>query len=408
MIKKMPVRITPSDIVSGSVVRHKKCVLMSEKGPRCSVCQIYRSDLNALSSQMKVREERAPLISASSCIPNTRLSRRQLEEKAGLLQSERQSLKRRADHLQDKVSAMMRESVDVDSRQDEFLRASVNTCGEEMEEVLGKDPLAHLLWQQQKEALLKGKQVRWHPAVIRWCVAIQSKSSAAYKLIRQSGFMRLPHHSTLHSYTHFTDPTTGFNLNMLHRIVADYKIGDRAEFESNVCLLFDEMKIKAGLVFSMKSGRVVGFTDVGSVGNELANFERRCRGDKEPDIATHVLVLMVRGIFSALHAPVGYYPTTGVTSHQLFPCIWEAVLYLEVVGFRVRAFVSDGASPNRKFYRLHEGGSEVSYSTFNPFDNSRKVFFVCDVPHLMKTTRNNFENSGFHNKTKALCVSFML
>ncbi|XP_022111383.1 uncharacterized protein LOC110990613 [Acanthaster planci] len=178
-------------------------------------------------------------------------------------------------------------------------------CDAEMRTVLGTETLARLLWEQQKESALKDKQMRWHPAIIRWCIALRSRSSSAYNLIRQTGFIRLPPPSTLHPYSHFANPTTGFNFDMLERIVKDYKISQCPERESNICLLFDEMKVKAGLVFSVRSGKVIGFTDMGTVANELAEFERKCRGDKEPEIASHVMVLMVWGIFSRLYAPVG-------------------------------------------------------------------------------------------------------
>ncbi|XP_022110829.1 uncharacterized protein LOC110990245 [Acanthaster planci] len=250
--------------------------------------------------------------------------------------------------------------------------------------------------------------MKWHPAVIRWCIALQNRSSSAYNLIRQTGFIRLPHPSTLHPYSLFANHTTDFNFDMLARVVKDYKLHARPEHEACISLLFDEMKVKAGLVFSIKSGKVIGLTDVGSLANELASFERKCRGDTEPDTATHVLVLMVRGIFMSLHTPVGYYPTVGVTSHQLFPCLWEAILHLEVAGWKVRALVSDGASPHRKFYHLHQdrgSSDEVVYFTPNPFDTTRRIHFVCDVPHLIKTTRNNFENSSYHNKTRLLCYN---
>ena len=211
--------------------------------------------------------------------------------------------------------------------------------------------------------------------------------------------MKLPHPSILHPYTHFADPTTGFNAAMLNRVVQDNYILSCPVHERNVSLLFDEMKVKAGLAFSVRSGKVIGFTDVGSLANEVADFERKCRGESEPAVASHVLVLMVLGIFSSLHAPVGYYPSTGVSSDQLYPCMWEAIVFLELAGFQVRALVSDGASPNRKFYRLHssEATTEATYFTANPCDPDRHVFFICDVPHLVKTTRNNWENSGYHS-----------
>ena len=38
------------------------------------------------------------------------------------------------------------------------------------------------------------------------------------------------------------------------------------------------------------------------------------------------------------------------------------------------------------------------------FSLERKVYFICDVPHLIKTTRNNLENSQWNKKTRNLLV----
>ena len=46
--------------------------------------------------------------------------------------------------------------------------------------------------------------------------------------------------------------------------------------------------------------------------------------------------------------------------------------------------------------------------TWNPFDKSRKIFFISDVPHLLKTTRNNLENSLFNRNSRNLHVSTVL
>ena len=405
---QIPVRITAHDVLIGETIRHIHCqLLQSDQTTRCQICKVHRGDLMSMTSQERSKKSLA--VSIDSPIPNIRLTTRQLHEKVSLLQKERRNLKRRGVVLQEKISSMInQEAVLVTDLQDGELKAALNQCDVELTDTLVKDSPAFLLWKQQKESTLKGKQMRWHPAVIRWCIALQSKFTAAYNLMRQSGFLKLPHPGTLHSYTHFANPTTGFNAAMLDRVARDNKISTCPDHERNVSVLFDEMKIKAGLVFSVRSGKVVGFTDIGSIANEVADFERRCRGETEPPVASHVLVLMVRGIFSSLHAVVGYYPSTGVTSDQLYPCLWEAIVCLEAAGFIVRSLVSDGASPNRKFYRLHskETTTEPTYFTANPCDPDRQVFFICDVPHLMKTTRNNWENSGYHNKTKTLSVSF--
>ena len=84
-----------------------------------------------------------------------------------------------------------------------------------------------------------------------------------------------------------------------------------------------------------------------------------------------------------------------------------------MIGFKVGALVSDGASPSRRLYRIHKlaDGTNVSpdgvtYWAWNLYDNERKIYFFCDVPHLMKTLRNNLENSHGHKNTRYLLVSF--
>lgn len=45
----------------------------------------------------------------------------------------------------------------------------------------------------------------------------------------------------------------------------------------------------------------------------------------------------------------------------------------------------------------HEG---AVYFTPNPYDETRKLFFISDVPHLLKTARNCFSNSQSHKMTR--------
>ena len=69
--------------------------------------------------------------------------------------------------------------------------------------------------------------------------------------------------------------------------------------------------------------------------------------------------------------------------------------------FRIRSqvilFVCDGAKPNRKF--LSSMGKEeemkygIVYKTVNRYCRERYIYFMSDVPHLIKTTRNCWYSS---------------
>lgn len=57
----------------------------------------------------------------------------------------------------------------------------------------------------------------------------------------------------------------------------------------------------------------------------------------------------------------------------------------------VIAITADGASVNRKFFRMHSSSAtnDVVYKTKNQFaSDDRNIYFVSDPPHLIKTTRN--------------------
>ena len=46
------------------------------------------------------------------------------------------------------------------------------------------------------------------------------------------------------------------------------------DYQKYVALIFDEMKIKKGIVYDKHECKVVGFVDVGSVNNTLCLFEQ--------------------------------------------------------------------------------------------------------------------------------------
>jgi len=81
----------------------------------------------------------------------------------------------------------------------------------------------------------------------------------------------------------------------------------------------------------------------------------------------------------------------------MFDPVWQAVSRLERLGFHVLALTCDGASPNRKLWKLHSKGDDMVYKVPNPYANdSRYLYFISDPPHLLKTIRN----SWFNNKRK--------
>ena len=106
-------------------------------------------------------------------------------------------------------------------------------------------------------------------------------------------------------------------------------------------------------------------------------------------------------------ATFGHHASTGFTADQLFSLVWEATRTLEYVGFKVRAWLCDGASSSHKFFKFNHLEQEAGtvYSTINRLEPSQKICFISDALHLLKITRNNLESSYRNLNTRNLFVS---
>ena len=99
-----------------------------------------------------------------------------------------------------------------------------------------------------------------------------------------------------------------------------------------------------------------------------------------------------------------------VKAEHLFDIVWEAIERIEHKKLKVIVVCSDGASTNRKLFRMHGESScqpyHPVYKTTNRYsEEERPVFFMSDVPHLLKTTRNNWSHSFGHGYKRKLWVS---
>ena len=88
---------------------------------------------------------------------------------------------------------------------------------------------------------------------------------------------------------------------------------------------------------------------------------------------------MVQGVFSSLHFLYAHFATKDLNGADLFQIIWEAIERLEQLGLKVIALTGDGASCNRKFFKLHSNDNDedqVCYKTINPYSDE-KIYQTC-------------------------------
>ena len=123
-------------------------------------------------------------------------------------------------------------------------------------------------------------------------------------------------------------------------------------------MLIDEILIKENLVYDKHETKIIGLLDIRYVyvDNQLFQLECSYRGESAtsyPSIATHMLVLMVRVSSFTWNIPTHISSHTASQHHHFFSIMWEGIERLEELEFKVIAIMHDGASTNRKFFKMH-------------------------------------------------------
>ncbi|KAK3925819.1 Transposable element P transposase [Frankliniella fusca] len=315
------------------------------------------------------------------------------------------------------------------------------TMSDELQEILKESdkvtPAQSVFLQQQVKASQQKNAcgMRWHPTMVRFALAIHLTSPSAYELIRDTGMIKLPSSRTLFDYSHANAVKEGIDDVVIKRLAEKNETltneinnitGEKCLYKKYHVLMADEMHISQNLVFQKSSGRLVGFTSLDDLDREIKTLEQHLDNpDKELEetMASKIMVFMVKGVSNGLKEVVATYGCSNVSTNQMHMWTWRVIAALERSGVAVIAFVSDGCSINRSFIKKHKPAtlhpSGVIFDTWNKCARGRKLFFISDVPHLLKTIRNCFLNSrwdklksrrrmkkngkrylmGFHNKT---------
>lgn len=128
---------------------------------------------------------------------------------------------------------------------------------------------------------------------------------------------------------------SGFQADIDDDLAKEADIQNLPEWKKYIVLLIDEMKIKESLVYDKNGVKIIGFVDLGTLTNQLLEFEQSYSQSTHIPVATHMLVLMVRGIFMHLEYPYAHFPTDKLSGSDLFSIVWEAIECLEFLGFKV-------------------------------------------------------------------------
>ena len=382
-----------------STIRHVQCIWkipVSSSTKKCTFCKMYRDNVlrSGLSRMLKQQEDDGKL-----CATNSHVNYRYLNtpEKMERMQNLHTMIRlniKRIYQLQNQLDKIIKvDGVQIDETLNKDFLA---LASKHQEKVSAEDEtFSSVFWQQQVKAssVKSPKGMRWHPAMIRWCLYLHHKSSGCYSTLRDSGVIQLPSERTLRDYRHSSPSTAGFSkatdLDLLEAI-EQQKPRQLAKY---VNIILDEMYVKEGLFFDKHSGRLVGYADLGEVNNMLSDYEQQFNslGRTPRPLSKCMLVFMIRGLFTSLKYPYIQFPAASTKGADIFPLIRQAIKHLTRLGLCVISITCDGASDNRRMFYMHDPSSDLCYKTLNIYrDDFKEIFFISDPPHLIKTIRNCF------------------
>lgn len=376
--------------------RVNSCLILS-KSSICENCSKFQKNRE----KMFNRKEKVLNTPAKLQAPLTQTSSQRLKLTIQSIRIENKELKEQIKNLQAEIAT---NSLTVDNKLSEDLVSIMSDTDQSK-----VSPFMKFFWEEQQKYLKSSSTtVRYHPMIIRYCLALVSKSAAVYDDIRYdqkkgTGFLVLPSRRRLRDYKNYIKPTRGFNDKIIAELLQ--KVKDFSDAEKFFVLLMDEMKIQENLVWDKHSGDLIGYVDLGDVDLNYATLQ------KTDAIASHILVFLIRSIVNPFKFSLANFSTKGATSFQMFPLVWKAISICEANDIKILALTCDGASPNRALFRMHftmtnddemNPDVDVTYRTPNFCCKSEKrfLYFISDVPHLIKTSRNCLANSGFGRCTR--------
>lgn len=154
--------------------------------------------------------------------------------------------------------------------------------------------------------------MRWYPLILKWCLRMYSKSHSIYSELRESGFLKLPSGRTLSDYKNFCSSKSVWQISVLEGMRNNFiekKISGVGKFG---CLLFDEVKIKEGLLFDPSSWELVGFIDLQVDSDSGTESIATTTSTVQENLATHVLQFYFKSMFT--NFPVLIFLTRGISA----------------------------------------------------------------------------------------------
>ena len=248
---------------------------------------------------------------------------------------------------------------------------------------LVKDEQARLLKfisEQFKLMLQNPSRYRYSTDLIILASIFFSISPHAYKFVRNSRMIILPHPQTIKKICakYETNPIIEQNDANFLKYVRN-RFNCLEEKERLVILLLDEIHVKP--MFDFKGGNIVG----AAYNSEMA--------------AKTAFVFMIKSLLSDYKEVAHILPVCRIEAEQLYLYIRKIITGLHSIGYNVICVVSDNNAINRKSMSFFHSPPELKISYNHPCTNDMPLFYLFDTVHIFKCIRNNWVNKKDEDQT---------
>lgn len=256
------------------------------------------------------------------------------------------------------------------------------TCNDPDDEI-GRRFQKLIEWQNRIKNKYKGN--RYDAEYKVFALNLHYSSPHAYRCLQT--VLKLPCKSSLNRFK--TNIPSKFDNRVLDSLTLKIKSLPNAAKYCTICV--DEMTLKRNLYYNVKTDEVIGFHNV--------------NGKISREIASNAFVIMLQGIYFKWKQPLAY-ALLATAKHYEEIDLWmnDIITKLSTIGIKVKAIVSDQGSNFDKFAK--EVKKVTVEKPYFMYDDT-KIYYIFDVPHLIKCIRNNLLTSDFIHDGKKISWAYI-
>ena len=234
-------------------------------------------------------------------------------------------------------------------------------------------PRLQFILGQLENADLPKKRRRYNVITQILALKIHLISPSCYNYLQSSECISLPHVHTLEKLYSSFGLENDFST-FLSQVTSSF-----SPQEKNVIIQMDEVHVKSDI--SYKGGRIFG-------------------PNLSPDNPTKtVFAIMVSSLHKKWSCIARLIPCASINAGFIFPIVRSCILDIESCDLKVHIISTDNYPLNVSLFKQFSPNTQLETHVPHPSCDQRKLFFIFDFVHILKSVRNNWLNQKDFHRT---------